>query len=97
MQHALSNYTQKNNVNVSLNNNNNVNVSQSIKEADRIADWLEEKLCSPQSRPFYCKVAYSLNEPKIHQLLATAQERTKTTPARYFTFLANLEMNKNCG
>jgi hypothetical protein len=64
-------------------------------EADNIADWLVEKLCSPNSRKFYCKVAYKLTRPKITELLAEAQEKSKTTPAQYFTFLANKELTKS--
>lgn len=86
-----------NNDNVKLNkkNNDNDNVLKkvSVKEADQIAEWLVEKLCSPGSRSFYCKVAYKMTLPEIHSLLATALEKGHD-PAKYFTFLANLQIRK---
>lgn len=80
-----------NNANANV-NAKNLNNNIGIEEADSISNWLAEKLNSPQSREFYCKVAYTLSKPKIHELLSKSLEKSKTTPARYFSFLASIEM-----
>ena len=44
---------------------NNDNVIERAKGVEAIANQLVEKFGSPESRPFYCKVAYALPENKI--------------------------------
>lgn len=56
-----------------------------------VANHLVEKLHSPQSWEFYCKVAYALDQPTINRLLATAIEKGRN-PGGLFNYLSRKEM-----
>ena len=68
-------------------------MNNDIARADRIADWLAEKLDSPRSREYYCKVAYNLAESKIQELLEIAVEKGRH-PAKYFSYLTKREIRR---
>lgn len=54
------------------------------------ADYLCEKLKSPQSMGFYLKCAWNLTDVYLDQLLAVALK--KRMPAKYFAVAASNEM-----
>lgn len=70
---------------------NNDNVIERAKGVEAIANQLVEKFGSPESRPFYCKVAYALPENKIWLNYEAAQKGR--SPARLFNFLCRKDMN----
>ncbi len=67
-------------------NNDNVRYSKA-KRVEMIADRLVEKLGNSEFRPFYCKVAYKLNEARIWELLESATTIKKGNPAKLFSWL----------
>lgn len=88
---ALKDILNDNEVNkVNTNDIDNGNITKS-KEVDRIADKLVAEFNSPISRPFYCKVAWTLPAPIIERLVAEANELGKN-PGGLFNHLARKEM-----
>lgn len=71
---------------------NNDNVIDRAKSVESIANQLVDKFSSPESRPFYCKVAYSLPENKIWLNYESAQKGN--SPARLFNFLCRKDMQR---
>src|SRR5438874_2123651 len=67
------------------------NVSIASYEVDTIADQLVQTFLSPQSRPFYCKVAHSLTPKHIEELVDTSKNKGKY-PAKLFNYLARQEI-----
>lgn len=66
VRHILDGYNPYNvNDNASFINKTNNDNDIDRRNVDRIADRLVEKFGSPQSREFYCKVAWKLSEAQI--------------------------------
>ena len=70
---------------------NNDNGIDRAKSVEMIAEQLVDKFKSPESRAFYCKVAYLLPENRIWLNYESAQKGN--SPARLFNFLCRKEMN----
>ena len=87
-----------NNVNGSgiVSTTNNVNDNdrgkyQRSRQVDRIADDIIHRLgAEMRSRPFYCKVAWSLSEARIYNHLESALKGR--SPQRLFTYLCKKDM-----
>lgn len=77
--------------NYSMSLNNDVTPAR----ADDIAMRIAAKLCNPDpnSHPFYCLVAYNLDQATIDRLVTAACEKGRD-PKRLFTFLATQEMQR---
>lgn len=58
---------------------------------DRIADMLEAKLGSPDSRPYYCKMARCIPANTLERLAVTANEVGRD-PGKLFTYLTKKEL-----
>lgn len=61
------------------------------KIVDNIANQLVENFNSPNSRAFYCKVAYKLPENKIWANVESANRGR--SPVKLFTWLCNRDMS----
>jgi hypothetical protein len=73
---------------LSINNDNDK--YELTKRVEAIAYRLCEKLGSPTSFEFYCKVAYKMSEARIWSNYEKAQRGRN--PARLFTWLCKREM-----
>lgn len=61
-------------------------------KVDYIADRLVDKFHSPDSREFYCLVAWKLPQATIDRLVVTATEKGKN-PGKLFNYLARKEIS----
>ena len=78
------------NVNVvSTSNYNHINNDKyaRAKKVEEIADQLVAKYRNPDSRDFYCKVAWRLSEARIWQHYESTMKVKKGSPAKLFTWL----------
>lgn len=80
------------------NNNGNDNVrkrrsSAEIARADRIADYVCQKMGSSSAREFYCKAAYALSEDQIIKCMEIAQRKGRN-PIRYLSWLLSNELRR---
>lgn len=64
------------------------------RETDDIADYLVSQFSSPQSRKFYCKVAYNLPLDQIQNMVSIAKADAKKNPGGYFNVMARKEMGE---
>lgn len=80
------------NVNESKTLNNNVN--DNVAHVDYIADKLVAALNNPDSRPYYCKVAWKLPEARIWFNLELALSAGRV-PKNYFSWLCTREMRSS--
>ena len=71
-----------------IDNDNVGNKYQKAKKVDLIADQLVERYNSPQSRPFYCKVAWKLPEAVIWNNVEQANKGK--SPAHLFNYLCKM-------
>lgn len=84
----------------SLNNDGKKLNKKDPAQADDIASQLQAKfdpgaiLDEGKSWPFYCLVAWSLDQSTIDRLVATAKEKGYGNGAKLFTYLANKEIKK---
>lgn len=85
----------------SLRNNSgidNVNIgrrrsSAEIARADRIADYICQKIGSNRAREFYCKAAYRLSEDQIIKCMEIAQRKGRD-PIKYLSWLLSNELRR---
>lgn len=80
------------------NDNDNDNVgkrrsSAEIARADRIADYVCQRMGSNSAREFYCKAAYTLSEDQIIRCMETAQRKGRN-PIKYLSWLLSNELRR---
>lgn len=92
MEALATEIARRNNVNDNgfLNRNNNDNDIDRAKRVDYIADKLVSHFSSPESRGFYCKIAWKLPENKIW--LNLEKSASGKNPAGLFNWLCSKDL-----
>lgn len=89
-----TNDVKQKNTNGSNDTNGEKYTLEQYKKADAVADELVQTFGAPQSRKFFCKVAYALPYKRIMQLASIARCDAKTNPGGYFNVIARREMGQ---